>query len=185
MAVNPKMLSGSDATEWRTPPALYAYLDERFHFQIDAAASEENALCAAYFTKEDDALARDWCFIATGEGRSVYLNPPYKGIEKWMQKAHEEAEKGCTVVCLVAARTDSRWFHKYVLDAYSVILLQGRVPFLRPDGTPGGSPAFPSAIVVFKRREFGIPTTFGSLDLRPILKPKERTEVRRGAWSAP
>ena len=42
--------------DWETPKGLFDYLDSRFDFEIDAAASKENALLSAFWTEEDDAL---------------------------------------------------------------------------------------------------------------------------------
>ena len=40
----------SEKDEWRTPPALFKILNGQFHFQLDAAATSENALCPLFFT---------------------------------------------------------------------------------------------------------------------------------------
>jgi hypothetical protein len=63
---------------------------------------------------------------------------------------------GCTVVALVPARTDTRWFHEYVWDSetdmpkryVSVRFVKGRLKF---GGATSGAP-FPSMVVVFRKR---------------------------------
>ena len=72
-------------------------------------------------------------------------DPPYgRDIGKWMRKAWESAQEGATVVCLVPARTCSRWWHDYAAKG-DVLFLRGRLRF----GDGENSAPFPSALVVF------------------------------------
>jgi len=74
------------------------------------------------------------------------MNPPYgRGIVAWMQKAYESSQQGATVVCLVPARTDTRWWHHYAKQG-EIRFLQGRLKF---SGSQNSAP-FPSAIIVFR-----------------------------------
>jgi phage N-6-adenine-methyltransferase len=92
---------------WATPQEFYDALNAEFEFTLDPCATAENAKCAKYFTIEDDGLVQDWT------GHIVFMNPPYgREIGKWVKKA---AESNATVVCLLPARTDTRWWHDYVL----------------------------------------------------------------------
>ena len=50
-----------------------------------------------------------------------------------------------TVVCLLPARTDTTWFHRYCLKG-EVRFLRGRVKF---KGAANGAP-FPSMVVIFR-----------------------------------
>lgn len=130
--------------EWRTPPDLYKTLGTEFRFDLDAAATEENALCSHCYSMSDDALNRDWV------GKSVWCNPPYGlGIGKWVRKGFEEAQTGTTVVMLIPARTDTSWWHRYVMCAAEIRLVRGRLRF---SGHDMNAP-FPSAVVVFRPGE--------------------------------
>ena len=74
------------------------------------------------------------------------MNPPYgRDIEKWLQKAFQESQRGVTVVCLVPARTDTEWWHKYALQG-EIRFLRGRLKFQGADATA----PFPSAVVIFR-----------------------------------
>lgn len=77
------------------------------------------------------------------------MNPPYgRQIGIWVKKAKETARQGkATVVCLLPARTDTAWWHDYVMKANEIRLIRGRLKF----GDGKGSAPFPSAIVVFKK----------------------------------
>lgn len=104
----------SKSAEWETPKTFFEFMDFVFGpFQLDPAATKENAKAPRFFTKEDDGLAQEW------KADAVWLNPPYgrgKVGERWVAKAVEEVRIGHagSVVLLLPARTDTIWFHKYV-----------------------------------------------------------------------
>lgn len=138
--MNTKTMFSSAKSDWTTPQQLFDRLDATFHFDLDAAASDENAKCEKYFTVEDDGLKQDW------GGHRVFLNPPYgRDIERWVEKGFIEALKPCTtVVMLLPARTDTKWFHDYCISA-RVVFLRGRIKF----GNAKYNAPFPSMIVIF------------------------------------
>lgn len=132
----------SDTPEWATPQDFFDELDGEFNFTLDPCATKENAKCVKFFTREDDGLKQSW------EGERVFMNPPYgREIGKWMKKAYEESIKGSLVVCLVPARTDTRWWHDYAMKAWphGIRLLKGRLKF----GNSKNSAPFPSAVIIF------------------------------------
>jgi len=76
------------------------------------------------------------------------MNPPYgRKIVKWVEKAYIESKKtGTTVVALLPARTDTKWFHEYIyMKAKEIRLIKGRLKF----GDSKNPAPFPSMIVVF------------------------------------
>ena len=76
----------------------------------------------------------------------VFMNPPYgKDIYNWVKKAYESK---ALVVCLLPARTDTKWFHEYCLKG-SIRFLKGRLKFSKSKN----SAPFPSMIVIFKVKE--------------------------------
>lgn len=136
-----KVLFESRSEEWETPQALFNYLDGIFHFTLDPCANDQNFKCAKYFTKEQDGLRQDWSHDV------VFVNPPYgRDTAKWVKKSVQEMVRGATVVLLIAARTDTKWWHDWVCFADEVWFLKGRVKF------EGGkySSTFPSVVVVFR-----------------------------------
>lgn len=140
--INPGVMS-SDRDDWETPRDLFDRCDAIWHFDLDAASNDENALCERHFTKEDDGLSQDW------SGHTVWCNPPYgREIGAWMEKCAVEGGKpGTVVVALIPNRTDSRWYQQWVLGhADEVVPLAGRVRFCI-GGVPGQSAPFPSALV--------------------------------------
>ena len=80
-------------------------------------------------------------------GYKVFCNPPYSQISKWVQKAYEESHKdGTIVVLLIPARTDTRYFHDYILHRSEIRFIRGRIKF---SDAKHNAP-FPSMIVIFR-----------------------------------
>ena len=126
--------------QWATPQATFDALHEEFSFTLDPCASATNYKCARYFTKSDNGLVQDW------GTSSVFCNPPYgRGIADWMAKADEASRLGATVVMLVPARTDTRWFHKFAITR-EVRFFQGRLRF----GSAKHAAPFGCILVVFR-----------------------------------
>jgi site-specific DNA-methyltransferase (adenine-specific) len=130
----------SASAEWATPQWLFDALDREFGFALDPCATAENAKCSKYFTAAEDGLRQSWDY------QVVFMNPPYgRVIGAWMRKAWESSQRGATVVCLVPARTDTDWWHRFAMRG-EVRLLKGRLRF----GNAKSCAPFPSAIVVFR-----------------------------------
>lgn len=130
----------SRSNEWPTPQWLFNVLDAEFHFTLDPCSTHANTKCVRHFTLAEDGLAQDW------SGYVVFMNPPYgRQIRHWMRKAFESARAGAVVVCLVPARTDTQWWHDYVMRG-EVRFLRGRLKF----GDAVSSAPFPSAVIIFR-----------------------------------
>ena len=138
----------SETAEWATPQTFFDGLNMEFKFTLDVCATPDNAKCRQYFTIEDDGLSQQW-----GEGEVCWMNPPYgREIAKWMEKAFRSAQQGALVVCLVPARTDTEWWHKWALRASDVRYIRGRLKF----GGCENSAPFPSAVVIFRPAKIGV-----------------------------
>lgn len=124
---------------WATPQAFFDKYHDQFGFTLDVCALPENAKCDRYFTPADDGLAQPWTGVC-------WMNPPYgRGIGAWVRKAYESSQTGATVVCLLPARTDTKWWHDYCQRG-QVEFIRGRLKF----GDAKNSAPFPSAVVVFR-----------------------------------
>lgn len=122
-------LMSSNRSTWKTPKVLYDNLDRMFHFDFDPCPPNPTW----------DGLAIEW-------GNNNYVNPPYGSeIKHWIKKAYEEYHKGKRVVMLIPARTDTIYWHEYVMKADEIWFIKGRLKF---DDQDGPAP-FPSAIVIF------------------------------------
>jgi site-specific DNA-methyltransferase (adenine-specific) len=131
----------SKTVEWTTPQTFYDRLNREFDFTLDPCCTAETAKCDTYFTEADDGLSQSWA------GHSVFMNPPYgRTIKDWVRKAYEESRKPNTiVVALIPARTDTRYWHDYCMEASEIRFVKGRLKF----GESNNSAPFPSAVVVF------------------------------------
>ena len=130
-----KGLFTSSKQSYSTPKALYAELNAEFNFDDDPCPIGE----PEPFYKED-GLARAW-------GNRVFINPPYgKTIVSWIKRAYKEYLQGKTIVLLIPSRTDTRWWHDYIMKATEIRFLKGRLKF----GDSKYNAPFPSAIIIFR-----------------------------------
>lgn len=146
--MNTELMFSSKSDEWETP---IKFFNERIYWTfgfnegdcIDVAASINNNKLPRYFTKEDNGLKQEW------KSDQCWMNPPYgREIGLWIKKAYEEClikRNTKRVVCLLPARTDTKWFHEIIYNKASITFIKGRLKF----GESKNSAPFPSMIVVF------------------------------------
>ena len=107
---------------WSTPQDFFDLLNNEFNFETDVCAIAENAKCANFYTPEMDGLKQVWKGVC-------WMNPPYgRQIGLWVKKAKEQADAGATVVCLLPARTDTRWWHDFCFQG-EIRFIRGRLKF--------------------------------------------------------
>ena len=138
----------SEKDYWETPQALFNELDREFHFTLDPCSTHENAKCQKHFTTVENGLLKSW------GGETVFCNPPYgrNNASLWVEKCYLEAQKpNTTVVLLIPARTDTKWFHKYIYKKHEVRFLKGRIKF-ELGGVAKNSATFPSMLVIMKNK---------------------------------
>lgn len=141
MSTNVHFMSKQD--NWETPQDFFDLLDAEFSFTLDPCALPSSAKCSRYFTPEDDGLAQDW------GGERVFMNPPYgREIGHWIEKACIESQKPNTlVVGLIPSRTDTRYWHRYIMGrATEIRFIKGRLKF----GNANNSAPFPSAVIIWQ-----------------------------------
>jgi site-specific DNA-methyltransferase (adenine-specific) len=142
--------------EYITPEWLYDKLNWIYELRLDPTTTRDNPLNTEfYYTKADNGLNKDW------EPVNTFINPPYSQVGKWAAKANEQflvnlkKNPQLTIVMLVAARTDSRWFHDIVITAnlkkyYKIHFFRGRLKFRN---TEYSSP-FPLMLIAFRIEVF-------------------------------
>ena len=137
MTLNRSLFSSATG-EWETPQEVFDALDLEFGgFDLDPCATAENAKCPNFYTKDDDGLDKPW-------GGKVFVNPPYgRSIGAWIKRCYEAPG---LVVALLPSRTDTAWWHDYVMKADEIRFIRGRLKF----GGAKNSAPFPSAIVVWR-----------------------------------
>lgn len=135
------VMYSSKTDEWSTPQDLFDRLNEEFHFDLDVCANESNHKCPLYYDRKQDGLRMIW------KGHVVWCNPPYgRDIAKWVERAYNEHKThGTTIVMLLPVRTDTKWFHSYVLGRADIRFFKGRLRF---GGSKNNAP-FPSMLAIY------------------------------------
>ncbi len=151
-----------------TPQEFFDELDARYHFNLDVAAAPHNAKCEYYYTRLDDGLLQPWW-------GSVWCNPPYSGLDRWLEKAWDEwrePDRGTgvpgtlldldrIVMLLPANRPEQPWWQRWV-EPYRdrpgsplrVEFLPGRLRFIKPGATevkPNERPPFGCCLLIWSR----------------------------------
>ena len=162
------MLSTGDGA-WQTPKPLFNKLDGIFHFDLDAAASDEDHLCRNYITAEDGALSMPWTFPEY-DINAIWLNPPFGDQPfDWMVKVIREARQPHhpVIAVLHACRPSAKWWQLLRAHSKFMVFFDKRIKYVYPrpksveealvEGFFSGkkkSPAFDSALaIVHKERD--------------------------------
>lgn len=133
--------NGSDGRHyWLTPPALYAELDEEFHFDFDP--------CPYPLPWDFSGLEESW-------GQSNYVNPPFKGPTAWVRKAIEEHKKGKRVVFVFPV---DKWVLMFLAAGAKVRNLGDVKWCATEDGLPGKGTGRHIACFVLEPAEIASPT---------------------------
>lgn len=118
--------------DYLTPPEIFEKIEQLFginDFDLDVCCTQKNVPAEHHYIEDEvNGLVADWkCFN--------YCNPPFEDCKKWVQKAYQEQQKGRTTVMLIPARTETEYFHKYILNKDDVIVhfLRKGLRFLDPD----------------------------------------------------
>jgi len=124
-----KGLFTSIRCDWKTPTWLYEQLNKEFNFDFDPCPTNPTF----------NGLEIEWGFCN-------FCNPPYGNlIGKWIAKGYLEWQKGKTVVFLIPSRTDTIWWHRFIMQATEIRFIEGRLKF----SDYHNSAPFPSAVVIF------------------------------------
>lgn len=113
----------SNSVEYSSPLKIVEPLINEFKLTIDVCANNMNYKCSKYWTKEEDALSKDWV-------GNCWMNPPFnRELSKWVIKAFVETEKqGGTKVCLIPVRSNTKWWSIYSINS-EIRFINGEVNF--------------------------------------------------------
>lgn len=112
-----------------TPPEFLAKIHDAFGaIDLDPCGHALSPVVAKrriLLEEGGDGFVNDW------SGGLAFVNPPFSEMLRWLKRAHEQWSCGNvdSVVCLVPARTDARWFHETLSVEANIFFLQGRVRF--------------------------------------------------------
>lgn len=129
----------TSSDEWYTPREIVAALGE---FDLDPCAPSRQFYTAKEcYTKAEDGLKQPWF------GR-VWCNPPYSRplIAPFIRKMAEH-DNG---IALIFNRMDIALWHEVIFPtATAMLILRGRLKFMRPDGTQGDAAGCGSVLVAW------------------------------------
>lgn len=129
--MNTNLMFSHKSDDWSTPLDFFNKLNDEFNFNYDPCP----------LRSKEDGLLEEW------KG-NVFINPPYSNIRKFLEKGIDELNKGnsTTLVYLLPARTDTKWFHDLIYNKAEIRFIKGRLKF----GNSKNSAPFPSMLVIFK-----------------------------------
>lgn len=116
--------------EWYTPKYIFDAMGVRFDLDVASPPRETHVPCLRRLTS--GALEAEWSGF-------VWMNPPFgarNGLVPWLDKffAHGDG------VALTPDRTSAPWWQQAAAKADAVLFIDGKVRFLRPDGSEGKQP---------------------------------------------
>lgn len=122
-----------------TPDDLFQALERRFGaFDLDAAASADNARCEFFIDEITDALSPDtsWVHNLRHEPiHNVFCNPPWQNVAPWYEKAFHEAQKHPDAqIVLVTLQTWAKRAVPWIERSSEYLPLVGRPMFKIPEG---------------------------------------------------
>lgn len=152
---------GGLSDEWYTPKFIFDALG--CHFDLDVASPYPNTPGFQHTHVPTDtyychaSLKRDWYGF-------VWMNPPFGGrnaLVPWLDKFMDHGNG----IALVPDRTSAPWWQNAANRADAICFLNGKVKFIRPDGSVGKSPGngtvlFASGVRAVRAFK-SLPATFG------------------------
>ena len=153
----------SEKQDWQTPPEFLELVRRVGPIALDPCTTDENPCGAtnAFFTAEYTGLVPDWRAIA--DGGLIYCNPPYSDMDAWAAKIADEGMRGCEIISLTPARTDTRWFRR-MCTADQMCFWRGRIKFV---GAKAAAP-FPSLVCYWGPRPDRFKEVFGPFGWCPL-----------------
>ena len=102
-----------NANDYKTPPELYQkalkFIGQE-HFSCDVCCSERNIPAIIHFIEgERNGLTEDWEYYN-------WCNPPFNECKKWIEKAFKEQQEGNTTCMLIPVRTETKYWHDFILN---------------------------------------------------------------------
>lgn len=130
----PAQKPGRSKQDYQTPPELLVAIKRRLYitdFDVDVAASKDNAVCPYYYDEERNGLAQPWQVPESTSGWA-WCNPPYANIGDWVEKAIYEVWQGANIAMLIPASVGSNWWSRAEKYCYQ-LFLSPRITFVGCD----------------------------------------------------
>lgn len=134
--------------DYQTPAVLYLMglqLINKEEYDLDTCCSQMSVPAKHYCVEgEADGLNIEW-------EKFNWCNPPYDECDKWVKKAYNEQQNGNTTVMLIPVRTETKYWHDYILFNKNVEIkwLRKGYCFIDPD-TKEKCSVFKNALALVK-----------------------------------
>ena len=137
-----------------TPNVFLGAVQQAFgcDLDLDLAATEQNKKCLRFISPEMDSLKQDWKALLEAETPeheffreshlAAWLNPPFRGVDPWMEKCKTESARGMRIVSLTLASLGTSWYRNHVEGRALSLVLRKRVTFL------GQKDPFPKELMI-------------------------------------
>lgn len=137
----------SEADNSQTPWWVIRQIQVVANIEIvhDVCAQKTSAKADNYWSVEDDALTQHWMDIYldsagmpkhSGCNLAAWMNPPFSLAKEFTTKAADEALEGVVTIGCVKHAPDTDWFQEMEKRATFIYVPDGRIHFLKSDGTP-------------------------------------------------
>jgi len=136
MSLHEQCVGATD--EWYTPKYIFDALNCTFDMDVASPNPPLPWIPTGRFLWSD-SLDQDWYGF-------IWMNPPFggrNGLVPWLQKFWDHGNG----IALVPDRTSAPWWQTYVPQADAVLFVERKIKFIRPDGSPGKSPAQGTCLV--------------------------------------
>lgn len=108
---------------WATDRELISWMESRYgKYDIDAAASANNAVCKKFYSEQDSCLDIEW-----GSYQHIWLNPPYSHPDPFVKKAIEQMEYGNHIDMLLPGDNSTAWFAEARRNAAEIIWIEAEI----------------------------------------------------------
>jgi hypothetical protein len=130
---------------YRTPAFLLELVRQVSPIALDPCGTPDNWTGARHCFTENgrvtkrtaeyvDGLAAPWRELSSLG--LAFVNPPYSSrhLGRWVSRCAREGQHGCSVLALLPANTDTRWFQNILIPSEPVLCFwMGRLRFVDPD----------------------------------------------------
>lgn len=129
------------SSEWYTPPEIFDALNCEFNYDVASPFDRTHCCVPANDFIHENSLNVEW----TG---FVWMNPPFggrNGITPWLNKIILHGNG----IALTPDRTSAPWWQYTAGNASATLFINGKVKFIRPDGSRGKSPSTGTTLFAF------------------------------------
>lgn len=130
--------------EYYTPFYIFDALGCKFNLDVAAPVDRTHVCVPADRFITENSLEMDW----TG---FIWMNPPFgkrNSLKPWLDKIHQQGNG----IALTPDRTSATWWQDAAKQADKLLLVHGKIKFIRQDGTTAKSPSTGTTLFAYGDR---------------------------------